>query len=193
MKRFLSTVLLVMGLALGATAMAADSQPSFNYLQVAAQSHDFTSSDPVGFQVVGSKTLGDVLFVTASGDRTNAQPNGSQSTYRAGLGARLEFANSAAAYGEVYALHVGANQNPNFRDVHSYGFGAEAGVRANVWGPLELRGGVASEEVAEHAGFVTYGLVGAQLNLTKSLAIVGDERYHSADQRQFDVGVRLNF
>lgn len=191
MKKLFVLFALVAGLFVAVNA-SAQTTPSFNYVQVAAQSQSFNSSNPVGFAVAGSKTLGDVLFVAASADRSNFT-KGASTTLRAGLGAQLDFTNGVAAYGEAYALHAGVSQTAQLKDLHSYGFGAEAGLRANLFGPLEVRGGVASEKVAAKAGFVTYGLVGAQLNLTKNLAIVGDARYHDAIQHQYDVGVRLNF
>lgn len=188
MKKYLVLLALVFGLAVTATSTMAQTAPSFDNVQVSAQSTDFTSSNAVGAAVSAEKTLGSVLFVTGEADRTYVQD--SQSTnFRAGLGARFALSPSLAAYGDVYALHEGLL---GLKEYHSYGYGAEAGVRDQI-GPVELLGGVASERAVYNAGYVTYGKVGAQLSITKHIALVADFKYHDEQQKLWNLGVAYNF
>lgn len=194
MKRILVAVLFASALLVGAGASAATTQPDFNFVQAAAQSQDFTAASPVGFQLNASKAVGDVLFVEGSAQRTYLHSAVVDTQFRAGAGAKLALTSNTAAYGEAYLIHASGNPNQDLRSVTAYGYGFQAGIRSNVVGPLELRAGVATEKLNERAnGFTTFGLVGAQINFTKSLALVGDARYHSQTDRQFDVGVRLSF
>lgn len=172
-----------------------DTSPSFNYVEVLAQSQDLPVTSGWGTQVDFSKTVGDVLFVTGEADRANLDIAGAD-TFRLGLGARTgEIVPGAVAYGEAYLLHANINFNnfTNLKTVDSYGYGFEGGVRYNLNPALEIRGGAATERLTETSAWTTYGLVGAQLNLTENIAIVADAKIHSSTDRVYQAGLRLSF
>lgn len=176
-------------------AASTDTSPSFNYVEVLAQAQDLPVTNGYGVQIDFSKTLGDVLFVTGEADRANLDIAGAD-TFRLGLGLRTgEIVPGAVAYGEAYLLHANINFNDftNLKTVDSYGYGFEGGIRYNLNPALEVRGGAATERLTETSAWTTYGLVGAQLNLTENVSIVADAKIHSSTDRIYQAGVRFSF
>ena len=115
MKKFLAMFAFVAALALTTTATMAQTAPSFDNVQVTAQSSDFTSSNDVGAAISVEKTLGSTLFVLGDVDRTYLK-DAKTTDARAGLGAKFALSDSTAVYGDAYALHVG---NVAYKDVKS--------------------------------------------------------------------------
>lgn len=187
MKKLFMMFAFVAVLAVGFNA-SAQTAPSFDNVQVTARSHDFTSSNDVGAAVSVEKSLGSTLFVLGSVNRTYLK-DARTTDFRAGLGARFELNDGLAAYGDAYALHVG---NVNFKDGRSYGYGAEAGLR-DLIGNIQLTAAVNPERAVYNAGWTTYGKLGAQLNVTKHLAVVADFKYHDQAHKVANLGVAYNF
>jgi hypothetical protein len=192
MKKYLVSFALVLGLVASAGVFAQSTapvaSPSFDNVSVLAQSPDFTSSAPVGYNVSFEKTVGETLFVLG-GVNGDSHANRSNTNFDVGIGARLPLADNFAAFGDVYALHQTLE---NTRDQHSYGYGAEAGVRYQL-NTLELLGGVASERAVANAGYTTYGKVGAQLSITQHVALVASYKYHDQSDKDWGLGVAYNF
>lgn len=188
MTKFLAAAVLALGLSFGGVANAA--QPSFDNVSVTAQSHSFTSSDPVGFNVSAEKSLNSNVFVVGSMSRVYWDSDVQGTQFTAGLGLKKNlFSPDLVVYGDVYVLHVG---ELGLKDYHSYGYGAEAGVRDQL-GAVQLRGAVATERSVETAGWTTYAKLGAQVSLTKHFALIGDLKYHDASNRVYGLGLAYNF
>lgn len=187
MKNTFAMLALVLGLLVGSTAMA-QSAPSFDNVQITAQSYDFTDSSKVGGAVSVEKTLGSTLFVLGSVDRQYLH-DARSTNFRAGAGLKFDLNQGLAAYGDAYALHVG---NVNLKDGHSYGYGAEAGLR-DLIGNIQLSAAVNPERAVYNTGWTTYGKLGAQLNFTQHLAVVADYKYHDVNDKVWNLGIAYNF
>lgn len=193
MKNFLFSVTLALSLAFGSAVFAAEKTPvSFDNVTLTYQSTDLSVDKTDGAGLAFSKTLGDVLYVRADVVRAD-NTSTSLDTYRVGLGARLDFANNATAYGVAYGLKANVDYStPVLDNLDSYGYGVEGGLRLKALNSLELRGGVASERLTRDASWETFGLVGATLNLTDSFAVVADARLRN-DRNQYNIGLQYQF
>lgn len=187
-SRILAVVALVVGLTMSMGAFAQTAGPSFDNVQVTAQSHDFTTSDKVGGAVSVEKTLGSNVFVLGSVERASLHDDRTTNV-RAGLGLILPLNAGLAGYGDVYGLHV---SNVAYGNVHSYGYGAEAGLR-DLIGNIQLSAAVNPERAVYNTGWTTYGKLGAQLNVTQHFAVVADYKYHDESDKVWNLGVAYNF
>jgi len=195
-KTFLSAV--VAGLLLASTAsFAADavSAPSFDYVQAVAENADIKDANGWGTEVSVSKTLGETFFVAGGWERANLDV-ADRDQIRVGLGARFALAPNTTLYGEAFGLHenVDFNHYQDLKDVNKWGYGFEAGLRTNLTDAVELRGAVLTErETRLDTEWVTYGVVGGQINLSQNLAAVVDVKFHDSNDVIYQGGLRLSF
>lgn len=193
MKNILFSALVAFSTLYGAGAVAADTRPSYDNVTLSYQTTDLNFDKTDGAALAFSKTLGDVLFVQGSVSRAN-NTRTDLDTYRVGVGAKFDFANNAS----LYALGYGLKANVDYSNLgsslefDSWGYGAEGGVRAQVFERLELRGGVATERLTASSNWDTFGLVGATVNVTDSLAVVADARIRE-DRNQVNLGLQYQF
>jgi len=196
MKKIFTAV--IAGLLLSAGCVyAADTKstsPSFDYVQVLAESQNLPVTNGYGVDVAGSKTLGDVFFATAEWERGNLNV-ATADQFRVGLGARFNLDQYTTAYGEAYALreNISFKDWTALKDANSWGYGLEAGLRHNISDLLEVRGAIETERVTRDSAWTTYGVVGAQLNLTQNFAVVADAKFHSTTERVYQAGLRYSF
>lgn len=149
--------------------------------------YDKTSIDGTGVGFGLSKTINDLLYVTAGYDRFGS--HGVDLNQLGGaLGVRYAFGGNAVAYGEVQVSRA----DVDFVD-NEWVYGAELGVRYALNNKLEFRGGVNSQRVDGGLGeWTTYGVAGTTIKITDNVAFVADALLSGYDKR-YQAGLQYQF
>lgn len=176
--------------ALFASAGSVSAQSvNWNYVGAGYVASDVENRSFDSWYGEGSAALGNVGFI--QGRYTKGMDADFPSGVAAvSLGLRTALDERTDLYGKVTAATVVADRG----DFDKYAYSAEAGVRAQVWDRVELRGGVGATELrdARFDSLRWYGTVGAEYALTPSLRLGADVRGKSRDL-EGQIGLRAYF
>jgi predicted porin len=182
----------LLAMAFAATsAIAADGPLSYNYVQ-ADVVHENQGFPTNGLNLQGSFDLGQGLY--AEGSALDLWNHGaSAQRYQAGLGYHYDVNHTVSFYGQGSAVVVDGNAAGQ---TAKYGFDGEAGARVALTPKVEVLGAVEVERLNLANGVAnqdqTFGKVGVDYFLTKSVALEADFR-GSAEDKQIGAGVRYTW